>query len=237
MRLTYRLQGLGMLGALTVGALAMAWLVTDTRQAVAGLRAPPPTQQSAARLVPELPAVIPGVRISAAAPAQGARQARPSPAARSDELDAVRAALRDARLSVRLQALDDIEARASLAAALALTDAFSDPQPRMRRLAAAAIASMPGQSQPALAQRALADADPTVRQIAVEALTVNGNAATLDVFSRALHDHDAQVRASAVDQLALSAAPRARDLLQLALADPDAVVAATAVAAGRLAGE
>ena len=101
----------------------------------------------------------------------------------------------------------------------------TDPDPDVRRVAAAGLTLVGGVTSAKALERALRDADPVVRLQAARSLRTVGGADAAQALSRlARRDADAEVRQTAVHLLNRLDHPEVADALQDALADPAASV-------------
>ena len=124
----------------------------------------------------------------------------------------------------------------SAQAAGPLAKALSDPDPYVRRRAAAAFETVPGETAVGdLARVAVRDADPDVRRFAVKALGRIGTPDAVRALANATRDGEAKVRQAAADELGRLAAVESLEALGALINDPvDDVRWAAARAIGEL---
>ncbi|HCU37539.1 MAG TPA: hypothetical protein DGT21_19530 [Armatimonadetes bacterium] len=124
----------------------------------------------------------------------------------------------------------------SAKAAAPLAKALRDPDAHVRRRAAAAFETLPGESAvKELAHVAVSDTNSDVRRFAVKALGHVGTPEAAGALARATTDQEPRVRQAAADELGRLAAPEGFDALAAMLKDPvDDVRWAAARAIGEL---
>ena len=110
----------------------------------------------------------------------------------------------------------------SAEAAAPLAKALRDPDAHVRRRAAAAFETVPGESAvKELAHVAVSDTSSDVRRYAVKALGHVGTPEAVAALARATTDSEPRVRQAAADELGRLAAPEGLDALAAMLEDPD----------------